>query len=193
MNCEACHGPGSNHLAWANKEGDWARFGGAGKGLPVALDERRGVGWVIDATSGNAARTKPRETSREVEVCARCHARRGQFSDEWHAGKPLADGFRTQLIEPGLFFADSQQRDEVFNHGAFLGSRMHAKGVTCSDCHDPHTQKLRAPGNAVCSQCHLATKYDAPAHHHHEPGTQGATCASCHMPTTTYMLSLIHI
>jgi tetratricopeptide (TPR) repeat protein len=188
VNCEACHGPGSNHLAWANKEADWSRFGGAGKGLPVALDERRGAGWVIDAASGNATRTKPRETSREIEVCARCHARRGQFSDEWHAGHPLADGFRTQLIEPGLFFADGQQRDEVFNHGAFLGSRMHAKGVTCSDCHDPHTQKLRAPGNAVCSQCHLATKYDAPAHHHHEPGTKGATCASCHMPTTTYMV-----
>ena len=188
VNCEACHGPGSNHLAWANKEGDWSGFGGAGKGLPVALDERRGAGWVIDPTSGNATRTKPRETSREIEVCARCHARRGQFSDEWHAGQPLADGFRTQLIEPGLFFADGQQRDEVFNHGAFLGSRMHAKGVTCSDCHDPHTQKLRAPGNAVCSQCHLPAKYDAPAHHHHEPGTQGATCASCHMPTTTYMV-----
>ena len=25
---------------------------------------------------------------------------------------------------------------------------MHAKGVTCSDCHDPHTGKLRADGNA---------------------------------------------
>ncbi len=188
VNCEACHGPGSNHLAWAKKEGDWARFGGAGKGLPVALDERRGAGWVIDAASGNAARTRPRETSREIEVCARCHARRGQFTDQWHAGHPLADGFRTQLIEPGLFFDDGQQRDEVFNHGAFLGSRMHAKGVTCSDCHEPHTQKLRALGHAVCSQCHLPTKYEAAEHHHHEPGTKGAECASCHMPTTTYMV-----
>jgi hypothetical protein len=174
VNCEACHGPGSNHLAWAKKEGDRARIDGDGKGLTVALDERRGVSWVIDPASGNASRTKPRETSREIEVCARCHARRGQFSDDWHAGQPLADGFRTQLVEPGLFFPDGQQRDEVFNHGAFLGSRMHARGVTCSDCHDPHTQKLRAPGNAVCSQCHLPTKYEAAAHHHHEPGTKGA-------------------
>jgi tetratricopeptide (TPR) repeat protein len=188
VSCEACHGPGSNHLAWARKEGDWQRFDAAGKGLPIALDERRGAGWAIDPVSGNAARSKPRDSSREIEACARCHARRGQFSDAWHAGNRFGDGFRTSLIEPGLFHDDGQQRDEVFNLGTFLGSRMHAKGVTCSDCHDPHTQKLRAPGNAVCSQCHAPGKYDAASHHHHAPATKGAECAACHMPTTTYMV-----
>ncbi len=64
---------------------------------------------------------------------------------------------------------------------------MHAKGVTCSDCHDPHTQRLRAPGNAVCAQCHAPGKFDAVAHHRHPPGSKGAECAACHMPTTTYM------
>jgi len=185
--CEACHGPGSNHIAWARKEGDWQREEAAGKGLTVRLDERRGVAWAIDAASGNAVRSTPRASSREIETCARCHARRGQFTDAWHAGQPLADGFRAALIEPGLFWDDGQQRDEVYNFGPFLTSRMHARGVTCSDCHDPHTGRLRAPGSDVCGQCHAPGKYAAASHHHHPTGSKGAECVACHMPTATYM------
>ena len=49
---------------------------------------------------------------------------------------------------PGLYHADGQQLDEVYTHASFLQSRMFAAGVTCADCHDPHTQKLRAEGKA---------------------------------------------
>jgi tetratricopeptide (TPR) repeat protein len=186
VGCEACHGPGSNHVAWAKKEGDWQRV--PDMGLAAKLDERRGVTWAFDAASGNAARSKPRETNREIEVCARCHARRGQFSDDHAAGQPFHDAFRPALLDPGLYYVDGQQRDEVYTYASFLQSRMHAKGVTCSDCHDPHSMKLRAPGNAVCAQCHAPAKFDVPAHHRHPPGTRGAECAACHMPTTTYMV-----
>jgi predicted CXXCH cytochrome family protein len=62
---------------------------------------------------------------------------------------------------------------------------MYASGVTCSDCHNPHSGKLRAEGNTVCASCHLNSKYDTAAHHHHDPGT---ACVACHMPTTTYMV-----
>jgi len=79
-------------------------------------------------------------------------------------------------------------RDEVYNWGSFVQSRMYAQGVTCSDCHDPHSLKLREPGNQVCAQCHLPAKYDATTHTHHASGTPGAACAACHMPTTTYMV-----
>jgi predicted CXXCH cytochrome family protein len=60
-------------------------------------------------------------------------------------------------------------------------------GVTCSDCHDPHSATLRAQGNALCTRCHTPARYDAPAHHHHQPAGAGAACVDCHMPARTYM------
>ena len=187
VGCEACHGPGSHHVDVARR----AASGGAepaSGGLTVAFDERRGAAWVIDPATGNAARTAPRATSKELDVCAQCHARRGQFSNDYRPGEPFTDHYLPALLTEGLYHPDGQQLDEVFNWGSFLSSRMHEQGVTCGDCHDPHGGKLHAPGNAVCAQCHAAAKYDAPAHHFHEQDTAGAACASCHMKTDTYMV-----
>jgi tetratricopeptide (TPR) repeat protein len=182
VGCEACHGPGSAHVQWAQRKGNEP-----GKGLTVQFDERRGVAWVRDE-AGKPVRSKPRQTEREIEVCAQCHARRAQIAEGYRPGRPFLDHYLPSLLTPPLYHVDGQQQDEVFIWGSWLQSRMHAAGVTCSDCHDPHTQKLQAPGNAVCAQCHDAPKYDVTAHHRHEPGTAGAQCANCHMPQNTYMV-----
>jgi tetratricopeptide (TPR) repeat protein len=76
----------------------------------------------------------------------------------------------------------------VYEYGSFLQSRMHQAGVICSDCHEPHSQKLRAPGGEVCLSCHQAPKYQSTEHHHHEPGSKGAECLECHMPGRNYMV-----
>jgi len=184
VGCEACHGPGAAHVQWARS----GAKKGAPNGLTVALDERRGVNWIPQAATGIATRSRPRETSREIEVCAQCHARRMQIAEGYHAGRRFLDHYLPSLLAAGLYENDGQQRDEVYNWGSFLQSRMHAKGVTCSDCHDPHTAKIRAPGNSACASCHLPSKYDDARHHFHKAGTKGAECASCHMPTRAYMI-----
>jgi hypothetical protein len=72
------------------------------------------------------------------------------------------------------------------SYGSFLQSRVYHGGVTCSDCHEPHSLKLRASGNGVCAQCHLPSKYDSTSHHF-KMGSVGS-CVECHMPTTNYMV-----
>ena len=186
--CEACHGPGSRHVAWARREGDWPRLDGGTKGLAVALDERRAGTWTIDAETGNAQRAPPGRAGREVEMCGRCHARRGQLSDDYVPGRPLGDTHRVAVLEDRLYHPDGQIRDEVYEYGSFLQSRMFRQGVTCSDCHDPHSGRLRAPGSQVCLGCHAASKYETATHHFHQVGSRGADCVACHMPTTTYMV-----
>jgi len=182
VGCEACHGPGSAHLQWAERKGNEA-----GKGLTVQFDERRGVAWARNE-AGKPVRSKLRQTDREIEVCAQCHARRAQVAEGYQPGRAFLDHYLPSLLTPALYHVDGQQHDEVFIWGSWLQSRMHAAGVTCSDCHDPHTQKMRAPGNAVCAQCHEPSKYDVTTHHRHEQGTAGAQCVNCHMPQTTYMV-----
>jgi predicted CXXCH cytochrome family protein len=188
VSCEACHGPGSKHIAWAQKRPGWERIGERGMGLRVLFDERRDVEWRIDEASGNARRSIEKHTETEIQLCARCHSRRSQLSEDYLHGRPLADTHLPALLTEDLYYPDGQILDEVYVYGSFIQSKMYQAGVTCSDCHDPHSQRLRAPGNGVCLQCHAAARYDTETHHFHEPGTGGASCAECHMPARTYMV-----
>ena len=184
--CEACHGPGSRHVQWA--EGGPARLDERNKGLTLLLDERHGISWRIDPAIGNATRSQaPTVQRKELELCARCHSHRSQIADTPAAGTPLLDSHLPSLLAPELFFRDGQMRGEVYNYASFLQSKMAAKGVTCSDCHDPHGQQLRAPGNAVCAQCHAPQRYEQIEHLRHAAGSSGAQCVACHMTLRTFM------
>jgi Tfp pilus assembly protein PilF len=186
VGCEACHGAGSAHVAWA--EGDaaqrasdprrgFARSLGAPRGAWVMRDEARGIAEWQGEPRGEA----------ELETCARCHARRGPLVEHSQPEERFLDAYRPALLDEGLYHADGQILDEVFEWGSCVQSKMHAQGVRCSDCHDSHSSGLKAPGNAVCAQCHLPAKFDTPKHHGHASGTPGSACVDCHMPMRTYM------
>jgi Flp pilus assembly protein TadD len=187
VSCEACHGPASAHVTWASRAAA-ARAAEPSKGLVFSLRDTSGGTWTLPPGASIARRTVPLSSRAEVETCARCHARRGQSWLDYQYGQPLASTHRVALLDEGLYEADGTQRDEVFEYGSFLQSRMYAAGVTCSDCHHPHTGARKAQGNALCTQCHVPATYDAPSHTHHRAGTPAADCRACHMPTRTYMV-----
>ena len=187
VGCQACHGPASRHADWAKRAGDNAAKAARGS---------RKQDFDVDLSA--------RDSRVQVETCARCHSRRAALFSDYHYGKPLMDTHLPSLLSESLYFADGQILDEVYVYGSFLQSRMHAKGLRCSDCHEPHSTKIRASGSALCVTCHNATgpaagahidtsglkhkDYDSPAHHFHKPGTPGSQCVDCHAPTRTYMV-----
>ncbi|HEY1434077.1 MAG TPA: tetratricopeptide repeat protein [Thermoanaerobaculia bacterium] len=190
VSCEACHGPGSAHVAWAEAvRTGTAKKNDADRGMAVVLHDPAGPStWDIDATTGLARRHVPRTSQTEIETCARCHARRSVVAAEYVYGQPLLQTHRPALLEKDLYFDDGQIEDEVYEYGSFLQSKMHASGVSCSDCHDPHDLKVKGSADRVCAGCHLPSKFDTPSHHFHAAGSPGARCVACHMPTRDYMV-----
>lgn len=171
VGCEACHGPGSTHRDWAQK--------------PV-------MGRPSLANAGLAVATRDVPATSQVTLCAPCHSRRFQLGDNDHSEGELLDKMVPSLLDEGLYYPDGQILEEVYVYGSFAQSKMFAKGVKCSDCHDPHSLKIHAEKNALCLQCHRKDEYDTETHHFHKQTYQGKPsdghlCVKCHMPGSYYM------
>lgn len=178
VGCQACHGPASNHLEWAAKKGDLIH-----------------AGFAVDL--------KDRNATVEIETCARCHSRRAPLGDGFNVGQRLMDDYLPSTLTRELYALDGKIKDEVFEHGSFVQSKMFDKGVRCSNCHNPHSTQLKAPGNGLCLQCHntagkstvegvdgkglQAKNYDSIEHTRHTLGQPGSQCVDCHMPGKFYM------
>lgn len=188
VGCESCHGPLQAHNDWQKK------FASSGRKDPNLAKPAR---------------------AQILDNCGFCHARRSDLTGDFKPGDPFTDHFDLTLVDyTDRYFADGQVRDENYEYGSFLGSRMHQRGVICTDCHNPHTAKTILPGNYLCLRCHNGSEPDIPAinpvtHSRHRvfgydtngvllnndfagynPKTiaeTGGECVNCHMPQTTYM------
>jgi predicted CXXCH cytochrome family protein len=185
VGCEACHGPGKTHLELAAAK---TLGGSKDGGFPMSLAQRGQ--WQFTEGSNIASRVSALESRTQIDSCGRCHSRRGTLGD-YHYGADLLDTHRLSMPQSPLYYHDGQILDEDYVYGSFVQSKMHVAGVVCSNCHEPHSLKLRvddgASQNGVCTQCHKPAIYDVAQHSHHKPGSSGAQCSNCHMPETTYM------
>ncbi len=168
VSCESCHGPGAAHVEFM--ESDSALIAGIER---IRSD--------LSLTAG---------TSQKVQInqCAQCHARRQEMDADYDHTGDFLNHFSPDFIHPELYFEDGQIKDEVYVYGSFLQSKMYANGVKCSDCHDPHSLKLKASitDNTLCMSCHVPA-YNSPSHTFHKANTEASQCVSCHMTGQTYM------
>ena len=166
VSCETCHGPGSLHVELATAKS-------------LFWDRRQGFG---------LAQLKATGSKTQLDTCAKCHSRRRNVHAGFHGGDELLDYYEPETLDGELYYVDGQILEEDYVYGSFLQSLMYRKGVRCTDCHDPHTARLKAKGNQLCNRCHQPAKYDTPRHHHHLASSPGAACVECHMPERTYMV-----
>ena len=167
VSCEACHGPGSVHVQLATAKS-------------LFWDRKRGYG---------LAKLKTFSSQPQLHTCAPCHSRRSVIAPQFHGGDHYYDHYAVELLAPETYYCDGQALDEVYVFGSFLQSRMYQEGVRCTDCHNPHTTKVKFNDNRLCTSCHAhdPAKYDTPAHHRHNVGSPGSLCVECHMPESPFM------
>lgn len=161
VSCEACHGPSSSHVAFYESP----------------HEDMLAPELYIDTNMSS---------TELVDKCARCHSRRAQLTKYFNYEGSYMDHYSPSLISDPLYEMDGQILDEDYVYGSFVQSKMYHNGVSCKDCHDVHTTKLKKQGNDLCMTCHVPA-YNEPSHHFHDMGTESSLCINCHMPGKTYM------
>ncbi|HEY2350641.1 MAG TPA: tetratricopeptide repeat protein [Puia sp.] len=166
VSCESCHGPGKLHISYINSKNYTANAKVPGAFLTM---------------------TKDAPKMERINGCGYCHARRTDITGSVLPGKEIMNDLIPELPTTDFFYADGQMRDEDYNYTSFLESKMFRHGVECSNCHNPHSGRLKLEGSIVCSQCHPPATFNTPSHTMHAENSSGSSCINCHMPSKIYM------
>lgn len=201
IGCEACHGPGREHIE--HYQNPLARLLSDGDAHGVVQPAR------LDAARGNA-------------VCGQCHSYfvpldgdswwRSGFTETFRAGQTLdasrhvidyerdrtAPGLLSRSLE-SVFWPDGTIRVGGREYNGLVRSPCYEHGdaerqLRCTSCHsmhdsDPEDQLGRGmDSQRACTQCHASFERRIAEHTHHVPGSPGSDCYDCHMPRTTYAL-----
>lgn len=169
--CEACHGPGSNHIKNPADPANHASLIGFTKewGTPAATQN----GQCLQCHSGgNAMFWDSSAHARNQLACSDCHNPMAKVSENGLLKKPT--------INETCFTCHQQQR-------ADFAKRSHMPlpegKISCADCHNPHGSSTKAlvktdSVNELCYGCHAEKR--GPFLWEHAPVRE--SCLNCHTP-----------
>jgi len=179
--CESCHGPGSEHV----KDPE-SKVYKASLSDPVRQNEV-----CLQCHMRNRDKRLKKHTMSEIYGDAR------DYPFGYEAGRSLARYKMVAPFTPGVetkeFYANGAAKKNRTQGNEFVHSMKGKHGITCINCHNPHTLEPTAEknsGNALCMKCHDFGSPIGPhqpsleAHTHHKADSSGSKCVECHMPKT---------